>query len=214
MDTKFYYTEIHIISPRFFFFLHISQMLNVFTFGYTVDIYDNLFHLTRVSAYHDRQETHIRVDVCRITKGEHIEHLWNMLKKTLVRLFVFQCNNIWYPSRSSFVANFWMFHGLMNNYWAISPVNDKYCSPVSYCSLSKTSLRVRRQVRTFSISLCHHQEITRSCFQYTMKSAITIPKISFNTRDISSVRLPTQGMTYPRRCFGQRFASSFRTWDI
>jgi hypothetical protein len=38
--------------------------------------------------------------VCRITKGGHIERLQNMLKKNLVRLFVFQCNKMWYLLRS------------------------------------------------------------------------------------------------------------------
>jgi hypothetical protein len=100
------------------------------------------------------------------------------------------------------------------NRWAISPVNDKYCCRVQYYSLSKTSLRVRHQIRTFSTLLCYHQEVTRSYFQHTMRTTITTPKISFNTQDISSIRLPTQGMTYPRRCFGQRIASSFRACVI
>jgi hypothetical protein len=36
-DTRFCYTEIQIISPRFF--LHISQMFNMSIFRYTADIY-------------------------------------------------------------------------------------------------------------------------------------------------------------------------------
>jgi hypothetical protein len=36
MDTKFYYTEIQIISPSF---LNISQTIHMSTFGYTADIY-------------------------------------------------------------------------------------------------------------------------------------------------------------------------------
>jgi hypothetical protein len=52
-DTKFDYTEIQIIAPSFF--LHISQMLNMSTFGYTAASI-NPFHHTRVSAYHGRPE--------------------------------------------------------------------------------------------------------------------------------------------------------------
>jgi hypothetical protein len=53
-------------------------------------------------------EMDYRIDVYRITKSGHIEHLWHMFfkKKNVVRLSAFQCNKIWYPLRSLFTANF------------------------------------------------------------------------------------------------------------
>jgi hypothetical protein len=50
-----------------------------------------------------------RIDVCRITKCEHIEHLWGKRRereREKVRLSVVQCNKILYPLRSLFTANF------------------------------------------------------------------------------------------------------------
>jgi hypothetical protein len=55
-DTKFYYTEIRIISPRFFFF-HTSQMLNVSTFGYPADMYTIIHFIPHACQ-------HITVDQC------------------------------------------------------------------------------------------------------------------------------------------------------
>jgi hypothetical protein len=46
------------------------------------------------------------IDVCHKTKGGHIEHLSNTLKKNLVSSFVFRCNKMWCPLRSLFTANF------------------------------------------------------------------------------------------------------------
>jgi hypothetical protein len=54
-DTKFYYTEIQIISQRFFFI----QTLNVSTFGYTADIYTIIHFISYACQhYHGRPEPH------------------------------------------------------------------------------------------------------------------------------------------------------------
>jgi hypothetical protein len=60
-------------------------------------------------------EMDYRIDVCRITKSGHIEHLWNMQKKTWrvsfyigVRITIIRC--VVYLLRI-----FKMFRGLMNN---------------------------------------------------------------------------------------------------
>jgi len=49
-----------------------------------------------------------RIDVCRITKGRHIEHLWNMEieKKNLESFSLYRRKNYHDPLRSLFVVNF------------------------------------------------------------------------------------------------------------
>ena len=51
-------------------------------------------------------EMDYRTDVCRITKGGHIEHLWNMKKKNLESLSLYQRKNYRDALSSVFVANF------------------------------------------------------------------------------------------------------------
>ena len=54
-------------------------------------------------------EMDYRIDVCRITKGGHIDHLWNMKKEKKNPLEIFSLyrrKNYHDPLRSLFVANF------------------------------------------------------------------------------------------------------------
>jgi hypothetical protein len=51
-------------------------------------------------------EMDCRIDVCRITKGGHIEHLWNMQNKSLESFSLYRRKNYHDPLRSLFVANF------------------------------------------------------------------------------------------------------------
>jgi len=63
------------------FFKHISQMLNVSTFGNTADIIAIVHLVPHASAYHGRPEPQQRG--YGITKGGHIEHLSNIYIKKL-----------------------------------------------------------------------------------------------------------------------------------
>jgi len=51
-------------------------------------------------------EMDYRIDICRITKGGHIEHLWNNVKKNMESFSLFRRKNYHDPLRSLFVANF------------------------------------------------------------------------------------------------------------
>jgi len=51
-------------------------------------------------------ELDYRIDVCRITKGGYIEHLWNIWKKNLESFSVYRRKKYHDPLSSIFVANF------------------------------------------------------------------------------------------------------------
>jgi len=51
-------------------------------------------------------EMDYRIDVCRITKDEHIEHLWNMLKKKKESFCLYRRKNYYDPLSGLFVADF------------------------------------------------------------------------------------------------------------
>jgi hypothetical protein len=97
-DTKFYYTEIQIISPSFFFiifFLHISQMLNVSTFGYTADIYTIIHFILHASAYHGRPEPQQRRYCCFLAanhgssvRGLSLKNTWRVFLSIDLRIIM------------------------------------------------------------------------------------------------------------------------------
>jgi hypothetical protein len=47
-------------------------------------------------------------------------------------------------------------------------------------------------------------EVCEIIFSTYDGTAVPIPEIPFNTGNFCSVRLPTQGVTFSQRCFGQR----------
>ena len=51
-------------------------------------------------------EMDYRIDVCRVTKGGHIEHLWNIEKKNLESFSLYRRKKYHDPLSSLFVANF------------------------------------------------------------------------------------------------------------
>jgi hypothetical protein len=64
--------------------------------------------------------------------------------------------------------------------------------------VSKTSLRLRYHQIEMQI-------ITKLYFQHRMRPRVTIPEVSLNIQDFSSVRLHIQGMAYPQKWFRRSF---------
>lgn len=67
----------------------------------------------------------------------------------------------------------------------------------------KISLRVSRHQTVTNITT-PSSESYDIILQHIMGNKIAILEVTPNTQDISSVRLPTQGMTYMQKCFRQR----------
>jgi hypothetical protein len=61
-------------------------------------------------------------------------------------------------------------------------------------------------IRWWRRSLRHHEKVSRFYFQHTMERKLAIPMTLSYTRNSSSVRKLTKGMTYSLRCIGQSIA--------
>lgn len=67
------------------------------------------------------------------------------------------------------------------------------------CSLPKAPFMVRHQIVTDYVI----NENLLHCFQHMMENKITILEILLNTENLSSIKLPTQGIMYHQICFRQ-----------
>jgi hypothetical protein len=103
MDHGISYTDREINSPSFF--LHISQMLNVSTFGNTADIYTIVHFVPHASAYHGRRSYLLLLVLSPSGKSGQTRARAFPLKKTW-KFTLYRHKNYHDPLRSLFVANF------------------------------------------------------------------------------------------------------------